>query len=58
MHDSLAPAPAARTLPTLTDLLDFARAAAADPAVTARLTLHPTERTWVSLDGPGAARRG
>jgi hypothetical protein len=46
-------APERESIPTLTDLLAFARAAAADPEVVARLQLHPSERTWVRLEGPG-----
>jgi hypothetical protein len=38
--------------PTRADLLGFARAAAADPDVLARLVLDPQRRTWVRLDGP------
>ncbi|QMU80572.1 cysteine dioxygenase [Streptacidiphilus sp. PB12-B1b] len=34
-------------------MLAFARAAAADPEVISRLPLHPEERTWVRLEGPG-----
>ncbi|MFC1414839.1 cysteine dioxygenase [Streptacidiphilus sp. N1-12] len=39
-------------VPTLADLLAFARATAADPAVLAQLTVNPEERTWVRLEGP------
>ena len=42
------PAPA----PTLVDLLGFARAAAADPEILARLAIDPGRRTWVRLGGP------
>jgi hypothetical protein len=38
--------------PTLGDLLGFARATAADPAVLARLAVDPLERSWVRLEGP------
>jgi hypothetical protein len=41
--------------PDASSLLAFARAAAADPEVLGRLTLHPTERTWVRLEGPGGS---
>jgi hypothetical protein len=41
--------------PDLAYLFAFARTAAADPQVLARLALHPTERTWVRLDGPGSS---
>ncbi len=51
-----APADAAyRAAPTALDLLDFARRAAADPALIARLPLDPTRRTWVPLEGPGGS---
>jgi hypothetical protein len=41
--------------PDVGTLLAFAQAVAADPEALARLTLHPTERTWVRLDGPGGS---
>jgi predicted metal-dependent enzyme (double-stranded beta helix superfamily) len=41
--------------PDLATLLAFAQAAAADPALRAELPLHPTERTWVRLNGPGGS---
>jgi hypothetical protein len=41
--------------PTLSELLDFARSTAADPAVIARLPLHAEERTWIRLEGPGGS---
>ncbi len=50
-----ATAPDRTAPPDLADLLDFARVAAADPEVLARLSLHPTERTWVRLEGPGGS---
>ncbi|MFC5909037.1 cysteine dioxygenase [Streptacidiphilus monticola] len=43
------------TAPTLTDLLSFARASAADPDVLAALPFDPNRRTWVRLDGPGGS---
>ncbi|WP_225447275.1 cysteine dioxygenase [Streptacidiphilus sp. PB12-B1b] len=45
--------PAREDVPALADMLAFARAAAADPEVISRLPLHPEERTWVRLEGPG-----
>ena len=39
-------------VPSLADLLGFARSAANDPEVLARLALHPEDRTWIRLDGP------
>ncbi|WP_084699733.1 cysteine dioxygenase [Streptacidiphilus anmyonensis] len=41
--------------PDLTTLLSFAQAVAADPDALDRLALHPTERTWIRLDGPGGS---
>lgn len=38
--------------PTLSDLLDFAKAAAADPELLAQLEINPEQRTWVRLEGP------
>ncbi|MFC1405849.1 MULTISPECIES: cysteine dioxygenase [Streptacidiphilus] len=38
--------------PTLTELLAFARATAADPEVLAQLPLDPEQRTWVRIEGP------
>ncbi|MEZ0069238.1 hypothetical protein ABIA32_005282 [Streptacidiphilus sp. MAP12-20] len=52
---SPASSPASSDPPELADLLAFARAAAADPQVLAQLALHPSERTWVRLDGPGGS---
>lgn len=49
---AVVPAQGSSPAPTLADLLAFARATAADPEVLAQLQLHPTERTWVRLDGP------
>ncbi|AEW96908.1 MULTISPECIES: cupin domain-containing protein [Streptomycetaceae] len=46
---------AAPAAPTAPDLLDFARRAAADRALVARLPLDPRGRTWVRLEGPGGA---
>ena len=43
------------TAPDLAALLAFAQAAAADPELRARLPLHPSERTWVRLAGPGGS---
>ena len=39
-------------IPTLGDLLAFARATAADPLALAQLAINPEERTWVRLEGP------
>ncbi|WP_042374131.1 cysteine dioxygenase [Streptacidiphilus neutrinimicus] len=53
-----APSPTAATTtvaPDLTTLLTFAQTVAADPDALDRLALHPTERTWVRLDGPGGS---
>ena len=41
--------------PALGELLDFARTAAADTALHARLDTLPDERTWISLAGPGGS---
>jgi Cysteine dioxygenase type I len=41
--------------PSAADLLDFARTAAADPALVGNLPLDPEGRTWVRLAGPGGA---
>jgi hypothetical protein len=41
--------------PTEAGLLDFARRAAADPALIASLPLDPHGRTWVRLEGPGGS---
>ena len=38
--------------PSLAELLEFARRAAADPALLARLDTLPDERTWIPLRGP------
>ncbi|RAG84713.1 cysteine dioxygenase [Streptacidiphilus pinicola] len=61
--DPAAPVPASSATATATAepepepaaLLAFAHAAAADPEVLARLPLHPSERTWVRLEGPGGS---
>ncbi|SEK85849.1 Cysteine dioxygenase type I [Streptacidiphilus jiangxiensis] len=50
------PAPSSSSsAPDLATLLEFARATATDPEVLARLALHPTERTWIRLEGPGGS---
>jgi hypothetical protein len=49
------PTAGARTAPTAAELLDFARAVAADPAVVGELPLDAEGRTWVRLEGPGGA---
>ena len=41
--------------PSLSDLLDFARTAAADPALIGRLETLPDERTWFPLQGPAGS---
>ena len=43
------------TGPSLTELLAFARAAAADTELLARLDTLPEERTWIPLTGPGGS---
>ncbi|MEU8618772.1 cysteine dioxygenase [Streptomyces sp. NPDC048623] len=45
----------ARTGPTLAELLDFARRTASDSALVAALPLHPEDRTWIRLAGPGGS---
>jgi hypothetical protein len=50
-----AAAPRSADGPTLSELLDFAHRTAADPEVLARLPLHPEERTWTALPGPGGS---
>ena len=52
-----APRPAAEpaAAPTVADLLAFARQAAADPALLARLETRPQERTWFALQGPAGS---
>lgn len=47
-----APTPAR---PTSDELLAFARAAAADPALIARLETLPDERTWFAVQGPAGS---
>ncbi|MBR7826307.1 hypothetical protein KDK95_08345 [Actinospica sp. MGRD01-02] len=44
-----------KNAPALGELLDFARAAAADTALHDRLGTLPDERTWISLAGPGGS---
>jgi len=41
--------------PSASELLDFARRAATDPALVASLPLDPEGRTWIRLDGPGGS---
>jgi hypothetical protein len=41
--------------PSLGELLDFARTAAADTALRDRLDTLPDERTWIPLEGPGGS---
>ncbi|MGW1076518.1 cysteine dioxygenase [Streptomyces sp. NPDC002537] len=58
-HTSPAPPPAASSgvsaAPTGADLLDFARATAADADLVASLPLDPEGRTWIRLTGPGGS---
>jgi hypothetical protein len=49
------PAASPVTAPTAAELLDFARAVAADSALVGDLPLDPEGRTWVRLEGPGGA---
>lgn len=41
--------------PSASELLDFARRTAADPALITSLPLDPEGRTWIRLDGPGGS---
>ncbi|HEX4789450.1 MAG TPA: hypothetical protein VH372_13360 [Actinospica sp.] len=41
--------------PTLDELLAFAKKAAADPELIARLRTLPDERSWIPLDGPAGS---
>ncbi|HWG27955.1 hypothetical protein [Actinospica sp.] len=41
--------------PSLGELLEFARTAAADTSLLTRLDTLPDERTWISLEGPGGS---
>lgn len=48
-------APLAQSAPTMAELLDFARQAAADRELVDSLPLDPEGRTWLRLDGPGGS---
>ena len=52
MSDTLAQTDLPARIPTLADLLGFARAVAADPSLVGQLELHPTERSWLRIEGP------
>lgn len=41
--------------PTLAELLAFARRAASDPELVARLRTLPEERSWIALEGPAGS---